>query len=93
MSESVANVAELSNHAERTQLVHHVVETVADAEGVDPLDLEPLSRVVDTEALDALFGPQLTIGSVPQPVSEISFEYHGYEVCVSAVGTVSLTEL
>jgi hypothetical protein len=59
-----------------------VVETVADAEGVDPVDLEPpLYEVIDAEALDRLFRGG---------AGEVTFEYAGYEVTVDSEARVAL---
>lgn len=53
-----------------------VVETVAEAEEVDPLDLEiPLYEAVDPEALDYLF-------SRADPSCEFEFNYYGYRILV-----------
>jgi hypothetical protein len=69
-----------------------VVEEVAAATGVDPVDLdEPLSDVVDPDALDALFS-----GRHPEDGTAggyTSFVYHGCRVTVDADGFVSVTVL
>lgn len=70
-------------------LSHAVVEAVADAEGTDPLELEPLYETVDPDALDALFSG---IDGEPIGEGEVSFTYHGYEVSVDSEGSVSLAE-
>lgn len=63
-----------------------VVDAVAGAEGVDPLDLEdPLYEVVDPDALDALF--QSESAAVE---GHVEFRYYGYEVTVTGSGHVSL---
>ncbi|ELY66492.1 HalOD1 output domain-containing protein [Natronococcus jeotgali] len=65
-----------------------VVEAVADAEGVDPTDLEPsLHEAVDAAALDELFAP--TAGSARRNGS-LSFAYCGYDVTVRSDGRVAL---
>lgn len=62
-----------------------VVEAVAEAEGVDPADLDPpLARVIDPDALDALF----TDGSS----GWMTFHYSGYAVTVHADGSVDVRE-
>ena len=67
-------------------LSQSVVDAVARAEGVDPLDLEvALYEVVDPDALDALF--QTECGAVE---GRVEFEYYGYDVTVTASGRVSL---
>lgn len=55
-----------------------VVEAVATAEGVDPVDVEqPLYEVVDVDALDKLL--------VDCP-GRLTFEYYGYEVTLTSDG-------
>lgn len=61
-----------------------IVETVADATGADPLDLEPLYNVIDQEALAGLFQAGAT--------GEVTFSYHGCAVTVTADGQVSVDE-
>ncbi len=61
-----------------------IVEAVADATGVDPLDLEPLYNVIDQEALVSLFQAGAT--------GEVRFSYHGCAVTVTADGAVSVDE-
>ncbi|MFB6166293.1 MAG: HalOD1 output domain-containing protein [Haloarculaceae archaeon] len=69
----------------RTTASEAVVTAVADAEGVDPTDLEPLFDVVDPDALDALFaGGDASV--------ELTFNYAGYAVTVRGVEDVSLSE-
>lgn len=64
------------------RLSEAVLQTIADAEGVDPADLEaPLYEALDPDALDALF--RTDVGSV-------TFGYHGYTVTVFADGTVDI---
>jgi hypothetical protein len=64
-----------------------VVRSVAEAEGVDPTDIEPvLAEVVDPQALDALFdGREGTTGHV-------YFGFKGYDVTVRSDGTVEISE-
>lgn len=77
--------------AETEQISRAVVETVAEADSVDPIDLTPLYTAIDPDALEALFRPRL--GSAGDAVSgEIRFSYHGYEVRVTAAGEVSLAD-
>jgi hypothetical protein len=67
-------------------VVLSVLETVAAAERVDPVDLPPLSTAVDPEALNRLSGP-LAGDRVPVTVE---FEYCGYEVTVGGSGAVTV---
>lgn len=69
----------VEEHVELSQLV---VETVAEAEGVDPLALPPLYSEIDPDALDTLFQPRLQSTS-GLPVWEVQFSYHGYTVRIT----------
>lgn len=67
-----------------------VVTAVADAKGVDPIDLPPLFGAIDPDALDALFES----GAVASRQSgSVEFAYAGYLVEVAADGTVDLDVL
>lgn len=70
---------------EHLEPVSKVVETVAQAKGVDPLDLAPLADEVDTDALNTLL--TLSDGMV-----EVSFVYEGYTVTVRSTGRVHVAE-
>lgn len=65
-----------------------VVERVAEAEGVDPLDLDPLYEAIDPDALDKLCGG---VGRDGRPSARIVFDYHGYTVVVDGPDSVTLT--
>ena len=58
-----------------------IVTAVADAEGVDPLELPPLWDVIDTEALEALFAPTRD-GGRSRRSGRVEFSYYGYEITV-----------
>lgn len=64
-----------------------VIETVAEADGIDPEACHPpLNDVVDPSALDQIFpesGPAA-------PFRQVSFEYRGYAVTVHSDGRVTL---
>lgn len=62
---------------EGESLVTAVVTTVADAEGVSPLELDPLATAIDAEALDRLVIPGT--GRVV-----IEFRYSGCDVTVES---------
>lgn len=67
-----------------------MVEAVAAHEGVDPVDLKaPLYETIDPDALDALVGP--TTPDDRRALRHVVFEYHGYEVRVTAAGDVSVS--
>jgi hypothetical protein len=62
-----------------------VIESVADAERVDPAELStPLTDAIDPDALDALFRSE---------TGRLAFEYSGYEIIAKADGTVDVTPL
>lgn len=66
-----------------------VLESVADADDVDPASLEPpLYDVVDTNALDRLFEP--TASETTARRGQVSFRYRGYEITVHSSGRVDL---
>lgn len=66
-----------------------VVDTVSKLTATDPLELEPLGTVVDTDAVETLFGPG-QIGSIRHD-ADLSFRYEGCDVTVGNDGTVSVT--
>ncbi|MFA9415206.1 HalOD1 output domain-containing protein [Natrinema sp. HArc-T2] len=70
-----------------------VIETVADAEGVQSVDLAPpqyesLHAVVDPAALDALFAERSN--GATRPRGTVSFTFCDYHVTVGCDGVVSL---
>nr|WP_226007851.1 HalOD1 output domain-containing protein [Natrinema salinisoli] len=78
-----STTAEWEQDTENTP-VYAVVSAVAEAEGVDHVDLPPLYNVIDPEALNALFT------SDSGGVSTVEFEYAGYAVVVRGEGTVEV---
>ncbi|WP_226003933.1 HalOD1 output domain-containing protein [Natrinema salinisoli] len=61
-----------------------VIEAVAEAEGVRPVELRPpLYDVIDPEALDRIFDDALTVGKV-------IFNYNGCEISVFSDGYVAV---
>lgn len=86
MSDSHVAAGSTPSSESQQPLSQAVVEAVAGAEAVDPLDLEvPLYEAVDPDALDALFQSQDTTVE-----GNVRFRYYGYEVAVSGDGHVSL---
>jgi hypothetical protein len=69
-----------------------VVETVAAAEDVHPIELDPLGSVVDTDVLESIVQPQTTASEVPDSASELRFTYQGYRIRVTATGRVALED-
>ncbi|HMB49785.1 HalOD1 output domain-containing protein [Natronoarchaeum rubrum] len=64
-----------------------VIQAVAEAKGVDPLELDPLYDRIDLDAVDRLFA------SADVPAGRLSFEVAGCRVRVRADGQVSATPL
>ena len=63
-----------------------VVETVAAAEGVDPVDLDvPLYSAIDPDALERLFQLETAEGGID---GRVTFTYVGYDVTVLTTGDV-----
>ncbi|RKD93354.1 HalOD1 output domain-containing protein [Halopiger aswanensis] len=70
--------------ADDESLTVQLVQAIADAADVDPVDLSPpLYDVVDPEALEALFAP--TDGGTTRR-GRIEFSYAAYRVTVSVAG-------
>lgn len=66
-----------------------VLEAVARANDVDPVDLDPsLADAIDPTALDRLFEPAAVEDSVGR--RRLSFEYHEYHVTVHASNRVDV---
>ena len=68
-----------------------VVEAVAAAADMDPVDIPPLHSIVDPDALDILFAPT-TAGHV-RPGGSTSFDFEGYRVTVRSHGTIEIDPL
>lgn len=86
----ISVASDLASAPDRSEpLGQTVVEAVARAEGVDPLDLPvPLYDAIDPDALDALF--QSGDAGVD---GYIEFVYYGYEVTVTADGGVAVDDI
>ncbi|WP_225335453.1 HalOD1 output domain-containing protein [Halomicrobium urmianum] len=70
---------------DQTEIVAAVVDAVADANDVSPLEMKPLASVVDPDALGALFRDSADSGS-------ITFRYVGTQVRVDSDGGVTVTD-
>lgn len=81
----------ITNEVQPTKPIsHQVIESVADANGVDPTDLDVrLYDVVDPDALDHLFRTELNGGSPPN--GQVTFTLAGCEVVVTSTGNVTVT--
>ncbi|WP_254863964.1 HalOD1 output domain-containing protein [Halovivax gelatinilyticus] len=78
----------VSNVCRSGDVSETVVMTVAEAKGVDPLELDPLYDVIDPDALNSLFQP--SVGSPPAPM-DLRFSMAGCEVVVRGDGEVLVT--
>lgn len=65
-----------------------VVAAVAAASNADPLQIEPLAKQIDPEALDALFADQHD--GTKRMGGTVSFPFSGYEVTVTGDGVVTV---
>ena len=70
------------------QISETVVTAVAEAKGVDPLDLDPLYTVVDPDALNRVFCPTV---SPPQTSMQFQFSMAGCHVVIHGDGEVIVT--
>lgn len=71
-----------------TDATRTVVEKVAEAEGVSPIELTPpLSEVIDPDALNQLFASTAPAGRTE---GRVVFSYGGYDVSVYSDGAVSI---
>jgi hypothetical protein len=64
-----------------------VVSLVADAEGVEPIDLEPLHSTIDPGALDRLFAPTNT--ETDRTSGHVAFAFEGYHVTIHGDGEIT----
>lgn len=89
MNEITAIEAPVTSSLEDSSVTHAVVQAVANAKGVSPIDLHPpLYSTVDTDALDQLVND--SSGKPADAALEIRFQYCGFDVTVSGDGSVSL---
>ena len=65
-----------------------VISVVAHASGDDPLNMPPIFRVVDPDALDSIF-PTTDTGA-RRPGTAVTFRYLDFEVTVHSQGAVDL---
>jgi len=64
--------------AQETTVHESVIYAVANAVGVDPIDLDPLYDTIDPEAVDALFDDGFE--------GRLAFTYEGHDVVVTSDG-------
>lgn len=67
-----------------------IVELVAEVNGADPLRLDQLGRVVDPEAMDALFASTDDYPGGHDAASRLEFRYEDLHVTVEADGIIRL---
>ncbi|WP_266081945.1 HalOD1 output domain-containing protein [Haladaptatus caseinilyticus] len=69
-------------------LANQILNAITEVDDRSVDDFEPLYEVIDPDALDALFAPQVDGSS--RAVGNISFQYAGYWVTVSSDGAVEI---
>ena len=85
--------AQATDSQDRTEqpLSRTIVETVADAEGVAPTELDArLYDVLEPEALDNLFQHQ---ADGPATDGFVTFTFHGYEITVHSDSTIQIDQI
>jgi hypothetical protein len=86
MSSMAASDHAIQHDFEGDQLLSTtVISAVADANGVQPLDLPPLYETIDPDTLDSLFRQTTESGGVPD---QITFTHSDCTVTVHDDGTV-----
>lgn len=85
---SEAETGSVAHVCRSGRITETVVAAVAEAKGVDPLELEPLYDAVDPDGLNRLFRP--VVGSVPTDI-RIGFSYADCRVVVHGDGEVVAT--
>lgn len=81
-------VTETFDWEQREDVQTTVITTVAAVTDQDPTKMEPLSKIIDPDALDSVFVPTR---STPRTTGSVKFQYEGCTVSVSAEGTVRVT--
>lgn len=70
------------------QVAAAVVEATAEANGTDPLEMEPLYTAVDPDALESL------VGGPPDGVNAmVAFDYEGCRVTIHRGGRIEVDEV
>lgn len=59
-----------------------VIMTVAEAEGVGPLEIPPLEEAIDADALESLFSD--TRGAEGDRDVRVEFSYCGYDIAIES---------
>jgi len=71
-------------------IIIQIIETVGEAAGVDPLELPPLYKTIDPEAIDALIAGSESSQSTSPDI--IKFAYADYLVTVYSDQTVEVAD-
>lgn len=79
----------MGSTATHQPLTQAIVEAVAEADDVDPLDLPPLYETVDPDALETLF---TATNTSPRSTGKVTFEYSGHTVVVSSDGSIMVAD-
>ena len=79
------NVSQVQTDVSRgSSICQTIVESIAEAEGTDPIELTPpLYEVIDPDSLESLFDNKQALG-------KIIFNYNSYQVSVFPDGYVSV---
>lgn len=83
MDDGTAVRAGGTTSADHDDVIEEIVTQLADANDVPPLDLEPLGRSIDGDALERLLDGDA--------VTRIAFEHAGCSVSVDGTGEVYVT--
>lgn len=67
-----------------------IVDTVATLTDTDPIELDPIGNVVDTDALSTLFGSP---NELRRHDASLTFRYEGCTVSVDSDGNVTATRV
>lgn len=82
------DTAEVSAVCREGEISQTVITSVAEARGVDPLELEPLYAAIDPDALNKLFQPSL---GAPNSSLNLQFTFAGCDVEIRGDGEVLVT--
>ncbi|RBI60416.1 hypothetical protein DMJ13_19100 [halophilic archaeon] len=68
-----------------------IITHIAAQKDVEPTTLDPLYEVIDPEALENLFAPQLD--GTSRTDGQVEFAYSGYRVTITSDGDIQSTPL
>lgn len=90
MSKRMEGIASVNQYQNHMQVSDAVIFAVADAEGVSPLELTPLTNVINPDALNNFIDGLSTTQETP--TGFVEFEYRGHVIRVTADGTIAIDE-